>query len=183
LALDQPVARAMRDLEAIPLWDRVLVVIEYVTGISPWKWSMPLLLGAACALTLAVPRLRAQSHGWLYVTFVYLAAQNATLWLKTLTGRWRPLEWLEVGGSMFGHTGVGFAFPSGHVTLVAGLLVPLAIVLPRTRPLLAIVGFVMIARVATGAHFLSDVLGGLALVLAIAAAARPILQAPTSRPE
>jgi hypothetical protein len=86
LALDQPVARAMRDLEASSLWDRVLEVVEYITGISPWKWTMPVLLGAGCAITLAVPRLRAQSHGWLYVTFVYLAAQNATLWLKTLMG-------------------------------------------------------------------------------------------------
>jgi membrane-associated phospholipid phosphatase len=143
---------------------------------------MPVLLGAGSAITLGVPRWRPRAHGWLYVTFVYLAAQNATLWLKTLTGRLRPDEWLRIGGSTFGHLGVGYAFPSGHVALVAGLVVPLVIAWPRGRLLLVVVPFVMTARVVMNAHFLSDVLGALVIVLAIAAAARPLLTAPAAAP-
>jgi undecaprenyl-diphosphatase len=180
VAIDQPVARAMSELEVSPLWDRVLGVVEVPVGISPWKWLLLLLLGIGCALTLFVPRLGKHAGRCLYIMFVYLAAQNATLWLKTLTGRFRPKDWVAVGDSTFGHLGVGDSFPSGHVTLVAGLLVPLAIAWPRTRLLLAVVAFVMIARVAMNAHFVSDVLGGLALVLAIAAAARPIVAAPAA---
>lgn len=40
----------------------------------------------------------------------------------------------------------------------------LVVVYPRARTLLAIVAFVMIVRVLVGAHFVSDVAGGLAAV-------------------
>lgn len=172
-ALDQPLASWLATLEPSPLWDRILSGVEIAAGIEPWRWTPVVVLCAGCAAALAVPRL--QPRAWLYVTFVYLASRNAMLWLKTLTGRYRPTEWLAHGGATFGHTGDGISFPSGHVVMVAGLIVPIAIVAPRTRPLLAVVVFVMLARLAVNAHFLSDVLGGLALVLAIAAAARPML--------
>jgi membrane-associated phospholipid phosphatase len=61
----------------------------------------------------------------------------------------------------------GYSFPSGHITLFASICIPLAVMYPRARPLLVIVLFAMCARVAVNAHFLSDVLGGLALTLAV----------------
>jgi membrane-associated phospholipid phosphatase len=173
--LDQPLASWLATLEPSPVWERLLSGVEIATGIEPWRWTAPVVLGAGCAIALAVPRFYPHARAWLYVTFVYLASRNAMLWMKTLTGRYRPTEWLAHGGGTFWHIGDGVSFPSGHVVLVAGLIVPVAIVQPRTRPLFAVIAFVMAARLAANVHFLSDVLGGLALVLAIAAAARPML--------
>jgi membrane-associated phospholipid phosphatase len=62
----------------------------------------------------------------------------------------------------------GVSFPSGHVVLFASVLVPLAVVAPRTRPLLLIVGYAMLARVVVHAHFASDVIAALTLVTLVA---------------
>jgi membrane-associated phospholipid phosphatase len=63
--------------------------------------------------------------------------------------------WREHGGS----------FPSGHITLIGSVIVPLAVIYPRARvPVLVFLGFVGCARIAVAAHWASDVLGGVALV-------------------
>jgi membrane-associated phospholipid phosphatase len=46
-------------------------------------------------------------------------------------------------------------------------VIPLAVMYPRTRPLLAVVAFAACARIAVNAHFLSDVFGGLALTAGV----------------
>jgi membrane-associated phospholipid phosphatase len=60
--------------------------------------------------------------------------------------------------------------------LFASIVVPLAVVYPRARPLLAIAVFAMTARVAVHAHFLSDVFGGFALVALLTWACVPLLR-------
>jgi membrane-associated phospholipid phosphatase len=60
--------------------------------------------------------------------------------------------------------------------MFASLVVPLVLLAPRAWPLLAVLGFVMAARLATGAHFLSDVLGGVALVLWITCGALALVK-------
>jgi membrane-associated phospholipid phosphatase len=89
------------------------------------------------------------------------------LWVKTFTGRYRPSEWLKHGGDdgTFWHDGA-FSFPSGHILLFGSLILPIVFLYPRTRPLLAVFGFVIVARIVVNAHFLSDVLGGIACVAA-----------------
>ena len=52
------------------------------------------------------------------------------------------------------------------------------IIEPRARPLLVLIPFVMVARVAVLAHFVSDVFGGLALTALVAWAFAPMLAAP-----
>jgi len=46
-----------------------------------------------------------------------------------------------------------------------------AILYPRTRPLLPLIAFVAVARIAVNAHFISDTLGGVSLVSLMAWAA------------
>ncbi len=174
LWLDEPLARWVATTEPSHVWDRVIGVLEYPAGIEPWTYTMAVLLAGGAVVTLAMPRLRAHAWNWMFVALVYLASRNAMAWLKTLTGRYRPKQWLLFGDGAWGHLGDGISFPSGHVVVFAGLIVPLVIVWPRARPLLAIVPFVMIARVAVNAHFASDVLGGLALVVAITWACLPL---------
>jgi membrane-associated phospholipid phosphatase len=166
VAVDQPLARwlATRETRA-DVWNQAIAVLEYPLGIEPWKWTGICVLVAGCIVTLAVSRLRSYAAIFLVVTLTHVLARHASLWMKTLTGRLRPSQWLKQGGDTFWRDG-GFSFPSGHVLLFASIVVPIVVIYPRTRPLLALVGFVMLARMAVNAHFLSDVSGGLAVVAA-----------------
>ncbi len=166
VTIDQPLARwlATREVHA-DAWNQTIAIFEYPLGIEPWKWTGICVLVAASLATLLVPRLRSYASVILIVTLTHLLARNASLWVKTLTGRLRPSQWLRQGGDTFWRDG-GFSFPSGHVLLFASIVLPIVVIYPRTRPLLAIVVFVMIARVMVNAHFVSDVLGGLAVTAA-----------------
>lgn len=168
VTIDQPLARWLATREVWPaLWNDVIGVLEVPLGIEPWKWTGVCVLVFGSVVTLAVTRLRPYAAGFLIVTLVHLLARHTSLWVKTFTGRLRPSQWLDAGGSSdggtFWHDG-GYSFPSGHVLLFASIVVPIVVVYPRARPLLAIVAFVMIARVLVGAHFVSDVVGGFAAV-------------------
>jgi membrane-associated phospholipid phosphatase len=172
--VDQPVARWLAARPPSSLWSRLVAILEYPAGIEPWPFTMPIVLTAGVVASLAVARWRRAARSWMYVALVYLIARNLMAWTKTLTGRLRPREWLPHGGATFGHLGDGVAFPSGHVVVFAALALPLAVIAPRTRPLLAVVAFVMVARVAVNAHYVSDVLAGLALVALVAWACAPV---------
>lgn len=164
VAIDEPLARWLATREVHPaIWNQAIALLEYPLGIEPWTWSGICVLVAASLVTLLVPRLRAYASVVLIVTLTHLLARNCSLWVKTLTGRLRPSEWLARGGGSWWRDG-GYSFPSGHVLLFASIVVPIVVVYPRARPLLAIVAFVMLARVLVDAHFVSDVLGGLASV-------------------
>jgi membrane-associated phospholipid phosphatase len=99
---------------------------------------------------------------------------------KSIVGRLRPPTMSFTGES-------GFGFPSGHTTGFAAMMVAIAITIPMVTDLaaanrnrlriLAAVLTVMIAvsRVAVGAHYVFDVLAGLALGALCALAARYIV--------
>lgn len=162
-AIDQPLARWVAAHDTHPdAWNQIIALLEYPLGIEPWRWTGICVLVAGSLVTLSVPRLRPGAAAFLAVTLAHLSCRHASLWGKTFTGRLRPNEWLERGGATFWRDG-GYSFPSGHMLLFASVVLPIVALYPRTRPLLAIVVFVMIARIAVNAHFASDVLGGLAV--------------------
>ena len=168
--VDRPFAHFIATHETgEPVWSRVLGYVEYVIGIVPASWPYVgiAVLCAGVIVTRAVPRWRHQTPAWMFVALVHLLSRNATFWIKFATGRLRPTEWLAKPGSTFWRDD-GWSFPSGHVTLVASLALPIAVVFPRMRPVMfALVVFVMAARVAASAHFIGDVVGGVALVCAV----------------
>ena len=180
--VDLPVARWIAAHERSTLWDRTVKILEYVVGITPSPWTVPIVLTGGVLVTLAVARWRRYAPSWMYVAMVYLLARNLMAWGKTLTGRYRPTQWFKLGGETWGHLGDGVSFPSGHVVVIAGLVLPLVVIAPRTRPLLVVVPFIMVARVAVLAHFVSDVLGGLALTALVAWACAPITAMASSVP-
>src|SRR5262249_29263674 len=63
-----------------------------------------------------------------------LVVRLATIYLKEGTGRLRPTEWLAKSGDPWWRD-AGIAFPSGDVTLVASLAIPVILLWPRARPL------------------------------------------------
>ena len=164
VTIDQPLARWLATRDTWPhVWNETIGVLEYPLGIVPWKWTGICVLVAGSLVTLLVTRLRSYAAVFLIITLTHLLSRHASLWVKTLTGRLRPSQWLNSDGDTFWRDG-GFSFPSGHVLLFASIVIPIVVLYPRTRPLLAIVGFVMLARVLVNAHFVSDVLAGLACV-------------------
>lgn len=173
--VDLPVARWVNAHEQSALWERAVAILEYPAGITPSPWTAPIVLVGGVLVTLAVARWHRYTRSWMYIALVYLLARNLMIWGKTLSGRYRPLQWMNEAGDTFGHRGDGVSFPSGHVVVFAGLLLPLAVVAPRTRPLLVVIPFIMMARVAVLAHFVSDVFAGLALTALVAWACAPIL--------
>jgi membrane-associated phospholipid phosphatase len=185
LFIDLPLSRWVSAHQPSTLWEPAVSALEYITGIAPSPWIAPIVLCGGVIATLLVARWHPYARSWMYITIVYLLARNLMGWGKTLTGRYRPHQWLKHGGDdTFAHIGVGASFPSGHVVLVAGILIPLAVIVPRTRPLLLLIPFIMIARIAVLAHFVSDVFAGLALTALVAWAFVPLLDsapAPAAR--
>lgn len=181
LALDAPVARWLWGYERLGFWDPAIEVLEWTIGLPLFKWTSGLVLALGMVVTAAVPRWRWQAPAWMLLTATHVLARIATLEVKLATARLRPSAWIvEGGGETFFHP-PAHGFPSGHVTLFASILIPLAVILPRTRPLLAIVGFVMLARVAVSAHFLSDVIAAITLVCLVTWACAKAIEAAGRR--
>ena len=164
LTIDEPFARWIATRETHPrFWNETIAYLEYPLGIEPYRWTGVWILCIGSIVSLLWWRNTA--HAWLLVTLVHLLGRNVMFWMKYLTGRLRPADWLQQGGDAWLRD--GWSFPSGHVILFASIAIPLAVAYPRTRPLLVVVVFSMCARVAVNAHFLSDVFGGLAVTTAL----------------
>ncbi len=138
----------------------VIGIMRVVNVMGDWKFLVP-----ATVLLIAVFD-RARRTWWIWIAMMVAVPLIESL-MKLTVGRARP------GASSYG-------FPSGHAIAVAayfGAVLYLAEALPRTpRAVLRIVAVVLmllvaVARVMLRAHWPSDVLGGLALGLALASAA------------
>jgi membrane-associated phospholipid phosphatase len=95
---------------------------------------------------------------------VQLATIEAGSYLKVLFGRLRPYQLLERNDWSHAWFSGGNSFPSGHVAYFWGLFLPLACLYPKYGvPLLVVPVFIALARIDENVHFLSDVLGSIAL--------------------
>jgi membrane-associated phospholipid phosphatase len=166
VVIDQPVARQLSAFEPAAFWQRGVEVLESAIGLTWFRWTSAIVLVAAMVIVVLTPRLRHLTPLWMFWSASHLLAQVATRYAKELSGRVRPREWLAAGGDhTFLRDGVGF--PSGHVTIVASLVIPLVVMFPRLWPLLGLVAYVMAARVMVNAHFVGDVIAGVGLVAVV----------------
>jgi membrane-associated phospholipid phosphatase len=103
----------------------------------------------------------------LYVLFAVVGAGLAAALLKFVIGRARPRLFEEAGPyafDLFGPNSNWASFPSGHTTTIMSCVAAIALLLPRWRVPVLIAGVVVsFGRVFIGAHYPSDVLGGVAL--------------------
>jgi membrane-associated phospholipid phosphatase len=166
--IDSSVARTLAEYQPSSMWDTGIEILEWAILLPLHKLALPIALVVAMLLTVFVKRWRAYAPSLMTIAAVHLSTRLVTNWIKDGTGRYRPAEFLKKGvDGSFGWEG-GVAFPSGHVVLFASLIIPILYVFPRTRvlaiPLLAILAFVAIARIAVNAHWISDTLGSITLV-------------------
>jgi membrane-associated phospholipid phosphatase len=155
-----PVDAALREAMLGLATPGLVAVMRVVNRAGEW----PVLLPGTLALFVVFPR--ARQRWWLWATLMVTAP--LTEWsLKQLVARPRPED-------------ASLGFPSGHATAAAaffGAVIFLAGALPpraaRWVRALAVVMITLVglARVMLRAHWPSDVLAGVALGLALAAAA------------
>lgn len=156
-----PADAAIRD--ALLGWTSpsIVAVLRIVNRAGDWRVLFP------GTLLLFVIFAQARARWWIWVGLM-VAAPLAEWLAKRLIGRPRPED-------------LSFGFPSGHATAAAaffGALAYLSASLPSAtlRTLLRVIALaaitlVAVARVVLRAHWPSDVLGGVALGLALASAA------------
>ena len=162
LAVDRPLARVLGGYEQSGFWDQAIEILEWTLGLPVFRLFASVVLVVALVVAMAVPRFRVHAPALMVIAGTHVICRFVTNRIKDATGRLRPNEWLAKGGDeTFFRDGI--SFPSGHVVLFASIVVPLAIVYPRTRPLLGLVVFVSLARILVNAHFVSDAIGSITL--------------------
>ncbi|MEZ4398443.1 MAG: phosphatase PAP2 family protein [Kofleriaceae bacterium] len=167
VTVDQPLARHLATVDAWAGWRAGLAWLDRVTGLTAWKWLPTVVVVAAAIVSRLVPTLRRVAGGLTLVAVVHVVTKLALSQLKPGLGRLRPSEWLAHGGDHTFFFAKGIAFPSGHTGHYLSLALPLAVAWPRLGlPLLAVPVFASASRLATDAHFVSDVTGSAALVIA-----------------
>ncbi len=164
VTIDQPLARWLAGYQPLSIWDRTLTVLEWGLGLPLIPWTSGIALVVGMIVTSAVRRWRPHAPAWMFLAATHILSRIAMVQLKDLTGRLRPLEWIKHNRSETFLWEGGISFPSGHVVLFASVILPLVVLVPRAWPLLGIVAFSMLARMAASAHFASDVIGALPLV-------------------
>jgi hypothetical protein len=179
LLVDAPVARALGAGASKTGFARALAdVLERLDRVTLMLWPKKeqLALALCAAGALAWWWRRDVGAGLLLVGLTHGISRTLGGHLKPLTGRLRPGEALARGhvDDSFWWEG-GISFPSGHVAHYAALAFVVAYLWPRaTWPAMAVLAFVITARVSANAHFVSDVTGSIAvaaLACAVCAAA------------
>jgi len=173
LFVDEPVAHAIATYAPSSFWDAGITILEWIILLPVHKLALPVLLVVAMLATVIVKPWRGAAPALMTIAAVHLISRLTTNWIKDGTGRLRPHEALQRGvDGTFGWES-GVAFPSGHVVLFASLVIPIIFVVPWARKLavplgasVVIVVFVAAARIAVGAHWLSDAAGSITLVAA-----------------
>jgi membrane-associated phospholipid phosphatase len=108
----------------------------------------------------------------------FLSGSFVTI-IKNLVGRSRPSLFLE--NETF--TSIGFtlqdqyhSFPSGHAALSFAIATSLAIQFPKWSPLcFSLATLISTCRLFLGAHYLTDILGGTLLAIALTYAINPLI--------
>ena len=185
LLLDRALATAVHNSGVESAWIvvRLREFFDIFTGrglVGSHVSAGQFLLGGVLILVglvwLLARRASFAARGLVFAGAVQWATIEAGWLLKDFFGRVRPYEVFKHGDWSHVWFAGGNSFPSGHNTFFWGLCLPLAYVFPRWRiPLLIVPVFIGFARIDENYHFLSDVLGAIALAALITVIAALLL--------
>ena len=153
-----------------PFFARVMrlhdAVADIVLTYQLWIWLALLLLFVVARLARY-----ATCSVWLVALLVLLSSPPARNLAAAYFNRPRPFQVLSgtaPDASFKQALGHFDAFPSGHATVTAALLLPWALRFPKARPwLLGWLGLVCLGRVVLEYHWLGDVVAGAVLGLSL----------------
>ncbi|GHD47915.1 phosphoesterase [Mycetocola manganoxydans] len=170
--MDAAVGRRINARRTHPLIDRGFVRLSHSADRS-------VLWFTAAAVLLILTRHRAALRG---VASLTVASGIANLVGKRLFGGDRPiLKDIPVGRRLARHPESG-SFPSGHSASAAAFATGVALEFPSIGAVSApVAGAVAYSRLHTGAHWLSDVLGGIAIGGGVALLGKLLLPLPPRR--
>lgn len=163
--VDEPLTKLLHRQGALlrPFFGNIMrlhdAVMDTLMTYQLWTWLALLLL-------FFVTRLLRQPHCtvWLVTLLTLVSSQPARNFLAVYFNRPRPFQvfgQVASDANFWQAAGQFDAFPSGHATLTAALLLPWALWLPKARLLLlAWLGLVCVGRVVLEYHWLSDVVAG-----------------------
>ena len=174
LALGFSVAQrtpARIDVEAVALRGTAVPLALFFTALGRW----PVLLALSILAALVAWRLRTGLGAVVLLYVTQIVSQGVSTLLKLGLHRSRPDHWLVIREK-------DWSYPSGHAVTAVVFFLGFAILAwhaPLPRPLAAVSVAILLAcavgipwsRLALGAHYLTDVLGGLLLGTAFLCAA------------
>lgn len=163
--LNRALFRWINGLHA-PWWDALMQAASAAGGAAAY----PYWVAAALLIALLRPRVLPQANAAAFA-LGFVATGFLVPWLKAATGLPRPGFALGEGvARVLGSWSHSGAFPSGHATFVALMAAALGYRAPRALRwgLWTFAALVGLSRVALGAHFPADVVGGALLGFAVA---------------
>lgn len=172
---DETVVRWFRARRDLPWVEFFAAITDFASG---WLWYSVALTGLAGAyvrhrsqqLALNTPAFAARKRAWIFMIAAMAASGIIGVALKFVIGRDRPRFIFADSGATFHpfrmNTGDS-SFPSGHAQSITSAMLALAIIYPPLRPVFLVCAALIVAsRVVTGAHYASDILGGVWLAVA-----------------
>lgn len=177
---DERIAYAMRGLAESLRWPLLQIT---KLGESGWIFALAIVVlggalfarhrGFGLRLDAALGVLAGRAF---FIVAVNAASGLLSLVVKTIVGRARPRLLDMVGPfhfDLFSVKSALLSFPSGHAVTALTTATALAFLAPRAAwPAFVLALLICISRVATGAHYPSDVIGGMALGFATTIFAR-----------
>ena len=175
-SIDAPMAKLAAGLD--PSIARLLLAFSQI-GSANWMLVASAAVGAV-ALAFATRARRPRARAGFAVLamragFLFLTVALSVLLVQAIKyglGRAQPhmmSQWGVFHFSMFSPDALTASFPSGHATTAFAAAAVMALFAPRWQgAVFALALAVAVARIAVGAHFPSDVLGGMVLGMALA---------------
>ena len=159
------------DIEAVALRGTAVPLALFFTALGRW----PVLLALSVLAALVGWRLRTGMGAVVLLYLTQIVSQGVSTLLKLGLHRSRPDHWLVIQEK-------DWSYPSGHAVTAVVFFVGLAVLAwhaPLPRPLAGVIAAILLicavgipwSRLALGAHYLTDVLGGLLLGTAFLCAA------------